>query len=348
MKSEEIDKNIQDLLLNASHKAGHFNTQLFDLGNGKFGYDIFLLCIDKKKSILLSGLYRDGVKRLLQELGVYNKKVHNGNIWIRKEKNIIAQISLKEIKDLVSQYLNQLPHLIVEISGIQADFSHDAQVETFYRQTNIVLNESFLDFLENDENEILKDEIDKSFLFFENGIFKITASGIVKLDYTELNDKVVWREKLINFSLPIKVEKVSHFEKFINNVSSNEMNRILSFKSAIGYLLHSYHKKSGGQMVMLYDEQITDLNNPQGGTGKGVIASAIKTIRNTVKLDGKKFKGNGIFDFQEVRLGTEVLWIDDVVKELNIDRFNSLTTDGFNVEAKFKGVCSLNCVKYFF
>lgn len=89
-------------------------------------------------------------------------------------------------------------------------------------------------------------------------------------------------------------------------------------------------------MVILYDEQITDLDNPQGGTGKGVIASAIMIIRNTVKLDGKKINGNDRFDFQDVRIDTEVVWIDDVGKQLNIDRFNSISTDGFNIEQKYK------------
>jgi hypothetical protein len=89
-------------------------------------------------------------------------------------------------------------------------------------------------------------------------------------------------------------------------------------------------------MVLLYDEMITDLNNPQGGTGKGLIANAISHIRHTIKIDGKKFKGDNRFDFQEVDFSTQVLWLDDVSKHVDIDRFNSITTDGFNIEKKFK------------
>jgi hypothetical protein len=89
-------------------------------------------------------------------------------------------------------------------------------------------------------------------------------------------------------------------------------------------------------MVILYDEMITDLNNPQGGTGKGLIANAVSSIRHTVKIDGKKFRGDNRFDFQEVDFATRVLWLDDVSKHVDIDRFNSITTDGFNVEKKFK------------
>jgi hypothetical protein len=66
------------------------------------------------------------------------------------------------------------------------------------------------------------------------------------------------------------------------------------------------------------------------------VASAIMQVRRTVKIDGKKIKGDDRFDFQEVRVDTEVLWVDDVGKQLSIDRFNSLSTDGFNIEQKYK------------
>lgn len=337
MKALEIDDNIHAMLNKSSGIEGHFNTQQFNLGNGKIGYDIFTFTVNKKnRKILLTGLYKDGVKRLLQEMGIFNKKIHGSVILIKKEKNVIWQITLKEIKDAINVYLNQLPKLKVEISGITETFTQEAQKEMFYKQANIVLNDYFLDYLEYDTCEILKDEIDQSYMLFENGIMKISEHEIILKEFGELFDKVVWKNKLIRFQISNKVQGQSNFEKFIHNVCSNDTNRINAFKSGLGYLLHSYHKKSGGQMIVLYDEQITDLNNPQGGTGKGVVANAIKCIRNTVKIDGKKLKGDNRFDFQDIRLDTEVVWIDDVGKDLNIDRFNSISTDGFNIEQKFK------------
>jgi hypothetical protein len=39
--------------------------------------------------------------------------------------------------------------------------------------------------------------------------------------------------------------------------------------TGIGYLMHHYFRESEGQAVILYDESITDLNTPMGGSGKG-------------------------------------------------------------------------------
>lgn len=68
-------------------------------------------------------------------------------------------------------------------------------------------------------------------------------------------------------------------------------------KTAIGYLLHFYCRESEGQAVIFYDEAVTDTRTPMGGTGKGVLMSAIKAIRNVAKIDGKHFKSENRFLF---------------------------------------------------
>ena len=299
--------------------------------------DIFTFLIKGKevKQIHLTGVYKLGVIELLKYLGVYSKKVFNSNLFIRKIDNVIEEVTIKEIKEILNYYLNQLPSLSIEIDGLFEEYSREAQIETFYKQTNIVINESFLDYLEKEESEILIDTSDCAYILFQNGIIKVTANSAIKMEYIELQHKVVWRNNIISRMISNK-KMGGNFSLFISNVCNQDPKRIKNLNSAIGYLLHSYHHSSGGQMVILYDEMITDLNNPQGGTGKGLIANSVSCIRHTVKIDGKKFKGDNRFDFQEVDFATRVLWLDDVSKHLDIDRFNSITTDGFNIEKKFK------------
>lgn len=87
---------------------------------------------------------------------------------------------------------------------------------------------------------------------------------------------------------------------------------------------------------MCYDEEVTDLDAPQGGTGKGMFVNGIKRVRNTIKIDGRKFSSNSPFAIQAVDESTQVAWIDDVQADFKFDRFNSLLTDGWNVEHKFR------------
>jgi hypothetical protein len=248
--------------------------------------------------------------------------------------NVIKLLDTKLLKDVFVAYVNQLSTLTIDIDGIIASFTKEAQIETFYRQINIVLNNSFLEVLKFDVTPILRDEEFTSFLCFRNSLIKVSQNDIEFINYSTLKEHVVWENKVIDFSIRDKTEYTSQFEKFISNVCSADTERINAMRSAIGYLLHTYNRKSGGQMVILYDEQLADFNNPQGGTGKGVVANAIKAIRNTVKIDGKIIDGKNRFAFQEVQVDTEVVWVDDVGQNIEIDRFNSISTDGFNVEQK--------------
>ncbi len=334
---ERLEYHLETLLNQAEKLNGHFNKNIVSLGNNKFAMDIFTFVIKGKevKQIHLTGVYKLGVIELLKHLGVYSKKVFNSNLFIRKIDNVIEEVSIKEIKEILNYYLNQLPSLSIEIDGLFEEYSREAQIETFYKQTNLVINESFLDYLEKEESEILIDTSDCAYILFQNGIIKVTASLATKMEFVELQNKVVWRNNIISRKINNK-KTGGNFSLFISNVCNQDPKRIENLNSAIGYLLHSYHHSSGGQMVILYDEMITDLNNPQGGTGKGLIANSVSCIRHTVKIDGKKFKGDNRFDFQEVDFSTRVLWLDDVNKHLDIDRFNSITTDGFNIEKKFK------------
>ncbi len=320
---------------------GHFSEEVIDLGNGKYGVDIFYFTRkmnrDRISYLYLSGLYQNGVKMLLLHMGVCYLKENNKYILIKKEENVISEITIKEIKDLINDYLKQLPELSLNIDAAKGVFTTEAQIETFYRQSNIVINNSSLEYLEKEEWPIIKDTTDKCYLFFENGIIVVDLASIVKSDYNTFNGGLVLEKNIIKFKIGNKDSNPCHFSKFICNVCNNDPNRILAIRSAIGYLIHSFHRKSGGQMVIIYDESITDINNPQGGTGKGIIANSIKMIRTTVKIDGKKFNGDNRFDFQEVTSSIRVIWLDDVGKFFDIDRFNSISTDGFNTEKKFEG-----------
>jgi len=334
---EGLENHLETLLNKVEMLNGHFNKNTVSLGNKKFAMDIFSFAIRGKedKQIFLTGVYKLGVLELLNHLGVYSKKVFNADVFVRKIDNVIEEVSVKAIKEVLNYYLNQLPSLSVEFDGLFEEFTREAQIETFYKQTHLVINESFLGYLDKDESEILTDTGDCAYIPFQNGVIEVSKEAVIKTEFAELRDKVVWRNNII----PREIGNRSvggHFAKFISNVCKDDPKRINSLKSAIGYLLHSYHHSSGGQMVLLYDEMITDLNNPQGGTGKGLIANAVSSIRHTVKIDGKKFRGDNRFDFQEVDFATRILWLDDVSKFVDIDRFNSITTDGFNIEKKFK------------
>ena len=62
-------------------------------------------------------------------------------------------------------------------------------------------------------------------------------------------------------------------------------NRFEALKSSIGYLIHNSYNPSSNQAILLYDEALTSSSKPQGGTGKSLLANAIKKVRMTTKID---------------------------------------------------------------
>ena len=97
MKKEDILNNVRALLKSTSTIKGHFSSDLIDLGNHKWGIDIFVGSIggrEDNRYIHLNRIYKAGVKKLLETRGVYYKQVLGAYILIRKENNVISEVSI--------------------------------------------------------------------------------------------------------------------------------------------------------------------------------------------------------------------------------------------------------------
>jgi hypothetical protein len=72
-----------------------------------------------------------------------------------------------------------------------------------------------------------------------------------------------------------------------------------------------------------------------GGTGKGLIANALKQLRNIAKVDGKLLNPTNRFKFELVNPDTQIVWIDDPKKDFEFETLFSCLTDGWTVERKY-------------
>jgi hypothetical protein len=106
-------------------------------------------------------------------------------------------------------------------------------------------------------------------------------------------------------------------------------------RTTIGYLLHTYKDKADQKAVIFNDEEIDD--NPNGGSGKSLMLTALGHIRKIVKIDGKLFNpGKNDFAYSRVNPDTQVLAFDDVKKHFNFEQLFSLITEGIPVNRKNK------------
>jgi hypothetical protein len=305
----------------------------------EIAFDLWLFKRSKSdSSYYFAGVYMTGVLNFMQKNGYYKRyRADRTYIIIRDDHNIIEQVEIQQIRDVVTAYVRSTKKLSFDYRGETIEVEPAKLLETYLKTSHLIFNEAALGHLQNHEKPILRDTKEAMFFPFSNCVVKVIKNSITTISYTELNEVCVWREHIIIRSFELSEDyNSSHFARFINNVANGQDDRFRAFLSAIGYLLHNYTLQSKGQAVIAYDEEITDSRKPEGGTGKGVFAKALRQLRNAVTIDGKRFDKDDRFCFQNVNDTTQLVYFEDVKPDFDFMRLNSVLTEGWQIEVKNK------------
>ena len=260
-------------------------------------------------------------KQFLEDNGFY-KYCPEGSknyIFVKVTNNLIDHTTDKEIKDFVLNHLLELD---------------DMSVYNYFADNTRFFKEEFLSMLSTIDIYFIEDTKDIAYLYYRNCAVKITKSEITSIDYIDLGG-YVWKDHIIdrNFNRCF-VSDNFYFRKFVGNICSSEEGRILSMESTIGFLLHGHKNLSYCPAIILNDEVISD--NPEGGTGKGLLMNAINNMKKLVVIDGKSFTFERSFAYQLVSADTQILCFDDVKKHFDFERLFSVVTEGLTLEKKNK------------
>lgn len=260
-------------------------------------------------------------KQFLEDNGFYKYCPEGGKnyIFVKVTNNLIDHTSDKEIKDFVLTHLLELD---------------DVAVYNYFADNTRFFKEEFLSLLSTIEIYFIADNKDSSYLYYKNCAVKITKEGVTTLDYLDLGG-YVWKDHVIdrNFN-PCTVDDQFDFKRFIGNINAGDIGRIKTMESTIGFLLHGHKNLSFCPAVILNDEVISD--NPEGGTGKGLIMNALSNMKKLVVIDGKSFNFEKSFPYQLVSADTQILCFDDVKKHFDFERLFSVITEGLTLEKKNK------------
>jgi hypothetical protein len=260
-------------------------------------------------------------KQFLEDNGFY-KYCPEGSknyVFVKVTNNLIDHTSEKEIKDFVLSHLLELD---------------DVTVYNYFADNTRFFKEEFLSMLSTIDIYFIADSKDSAYLYYKNCAVKITTKGVTSIDYLDLGG-YVWKDHVIDrVFTPCSVTKRCDFKKFINNINGGEDERVQSMESTIGFLMHGYKNLSFCPAVILNDEVISD--NPEGGTGKGLLMSALSQMKKLVVIDGKSFTFERSFAYQLVSADTQILCFDDVKKHFDFERLFSVVTEGLTLEKKNK------------
>lgn len=263
-------------------------------------------------------------------------KLSTGNlddaILIRIEGRIVKTVTNKDIRGFCWKYIDE--------TYVFPDPAEKTQVKNgFYNERMLFSNDNLLLLPDIQINEVL-DTADTSYMFFKNCILKITADGVQKMQYDEIQGHV-FREEIIDYELKTKdVEDCKgEFYMFIQDLCLHEnkqieSNNLESLMSIIGYVLHRYKNPGKGRAIVLMDPYRGDGAN--GGTGKSLLTKAFEKIRPSVYEDGKFFHTRDRFALSQVNYNTRVLVIDDIPKNFEFSKLFPLITEKAVVERKYQ------------
>jgi len=214
-------------------------------------------------------------------------------------------------------------------------------LDSLHKSTNLLSDKNLM-LLPTLDLDFISDTREYGYLFFKNGIVEITADNIVLKDYGDF-DRYLWESSIINLdfrevAFAELMEKCDfmQFLKDVTVVSDGEKSkvRLKCLASGIGYLLHRFKDPALTKAIILMDIYVN--GNPNGGSGKTLLISAIGKLRKLAIIDGKRFDPREWFEFSSVELDTGVVLFDDLKKDFSFEAIFPLMSTGLYQRRKYK------------
>jgi hypothetical protein len=196
----------------------------------------------------------------------------------------------------------------------------------------------FLSLLDTTEINLKEDTATECYLYYKNCVCRITKDTVEQIDYIDV-DGLIWKRQIIERDFKKTDHHKSIFRTFLYLAAGKDMSKYNSFKSVIGYLLHSFKTSANNKAIIFNDETISE--NPNGGSGKGLFWNSLKHMKRVASIDGKTFEFTKSFPYQTVSTDTQILVFDDVKKNFNFESLFSLITEGITLEYKGQDAISI-------
>ena len=255
----------------------------------------------------------------LENAGFFTIRDDGATNLVYIQENIIKKVIPDDIKWYVLNYIEQYS---------------DRELKNFFIKNAKYFAPNYLSALKRVEPQILRDTKDSAYFPFRNGVVQVTKKGIGEpIPYNEFGF-FIWEDHIIDRDF-IKNESFEApiFCQFITRLTNGELLRYNYLCSIIGYALHNYRTSAKTKAIIINDEVIN--YQPEGGSGKGILAKSLGFLRKQVVKDGKTFNPKKSFEYSDVDESTNLIWLDETSNNFNFEDLFSVITDGITIEKKF-------------
>lgn len=270
-----------------------------------------------------------------------------GKFWIKEGKNIRVKYT-KLMLWLHSKgyriYENEIVQInhsiikIVEEKELKATFLktvEDYMVDQFYEKVGKIFSDDggVMAMLAKLEDKFIKDTENETWLFFQNYAVQIQPHAINTIPYKNLSG-YVWESAIIPRDYFIEDFNGCDAERFVSILGGEKHEQL---QQLLGYTMSRYKDATNPRAVILTEDIDPEQEgDAQGGSGKGLLFSFIRQFRKVTDFDGKNFKFDNQFLYQNVDIDTNVIFIDDVPNKFKFENLFSILTGSLQVNRKNK------------
>lgn len=283
----------------------------------------------------------------LADEGVGVNIYEEGQFWRKQGKKIaikytelshwLYNIGYRRYENEIVKITNNVVEIIQE-RDLKAVFLNEVEpemVDYFYERVAGIFSDGggIMAMLRQLDSKFIEDTKDLTWLFFRNYAVKITATEILPLQYKEV-DGYIWRDAIIPRHFYNEAFTGCDAERFIKILGADEYPKL---EKIIGYIISRYKDPLNPRAVIFTEDINADEEGEsQGGSGKGLLFSFCRQFRKVSDFDGKNFKLNDTFVFQNVDLDTNIIFVDDVERHFKFTGLFSILTNSLLVNKKNK------------
>lgn len=257
-------------------------------------------------------------------------------LLVQIKNNVVTKVDLATLEKTLNLYINKLPYKITE------NFSRNDLHNAISNRVKHYIDMSKINyFLPVKQIEFLVDSKEVAYFFFKNGVVEVSKEKIIFKNYADVPG-YIWNTQIIDHefvSEPSETVENFDFCQFTKNLCSNKLaetpfdaDRWYSLICCVGYLLYNFKIPSKSISVIFTEANLTE--DPQGRTGKGLLMNAISKLRKMATIDGKIFRFDDRFCYQNVDIDTQIVFFDDILKHFDFRKLFSVITEGMSFEKK--------------
>lgn len=269
----------------------------------------------------------------LNSLGFYRFDIEKDFVFIRVKDQVVEEMPIHNIQDQFIKYLKELP------KELPNKIERESLLEKFYKNPSNYFCDKRLSLLPTLSSSNFKtDTKTESFIYYQNGFVKCNDEDYVLYPYSELSG-YIWKSQIIKRTfkkIPTESKSLTElgvFANFVFNISGQDNDRFNSLCTIIGYNLHSYFERKL-KATVLTDSTISE--NPEGRTGKTLLCKSLGFIKNYQEINGKDFKPDEQFKYQQIKLDAQIVCLNDVRAKFDFESVFNDITEGIKVNKKQK------------